>query len=179
MKNKILIILFLILIIYNSCKNELSTKDYKRQIIIHHNNSSVSLKSIDAIKIISSQKIQELYDLGLLYVYNNKDKELDSIIYNHIDNYFIKQDSSKINLLLNEIKKSKSNIIKVKQNKIFLKKSILNDSIFYAKFLVKFYNKKKYYIHSKNKYVEYMIKKDSNKKFKFYFLNFLNIDSIR
>lgn len=180
MKNSMLIILFLIIEITFSCKKEVYQTNYNPKIIKSNSNNSISLNSTEEIQLITNQKLQELYDLGLLYVYNNKDAELDSIISNQIDSYFIIKDPS-INNLFNEIKNSKSHFIKIIQNKNNLLNSKINDSIFYSKFLIKFYNKKKEYTYSKNKYVKYLIKRKPNKfkkEFKFYFIKFFENDSL-
>lgn len=178
----LVLIILLIKGISQSCKQEVYQGNYDPHIIKEHSNdTTIPLDSIKAIQLITNQKLQEVYDLGLLYVHNNKDSELDSILFNQMDSYFATKDTIQITNLLNEIRNSKSHYIKISQNEKFLKDSTENDSIFYSKFLIKFYSKDKQYIHSKNKFVEYVLKKNPTKfrgEFKFYFIQFFETDSL-
>ena len=178
MKIKIPIICITILLLA-SCKKDVYQGEYNPEIVKEYNNTS--LDSIQTMNLITNQKIQEFYDLGLLYLYNNKDKELDSVLTEQMNNYFLEKDTTQIKELIQEIKSSKSHFIKIQEVINLSKDSTSNDSLGISKFKIKYYGKDKTYLSEKNKFVKYILKKKPEKfkqEFKFYFVKFAENDSI-
>lgn len=162
-----------------SCKKDVYQGEYNPEIVKEYNNTS--LDSVQTMNLITNQKIQEFYDLGLLYLYNNKDKELDSVLTEQMNNYFVEKDTTQIQELIKEIKTSKSHFIKIQEVVSLSKDSTTNDSLGISQFKVKYYGKDKTYLSEKNKFVKYILKKNPDKfkqEFKFYFVKFAESDSI-
>lgn len=173
-------LIFCITILFiTSCKKDVYQGEYNPEIVKEYNNTS--LDSIQTMNLITNQKIQEFYDLGLLYLYNNRDKELDSVLTEQMNNYFIEKDTTQINELINEIKNTKSHFIKIQDVINLSKDSTSSDSLGISKFKIKYYGKDKTFLSEKNKFVKYILKKNPEKfkqEFKFYFVKFAEKDSI-
>ncbi|MCB9201743.1 MAG: hypothetical protein H6604_01660 [Flavobacteriales bacterium] len=179
MKIKSYIYVLSLIVFITSCKKEVYDGNYDPEIVETYRNES--LDSLQTINKIAEQKIQELYDLGLLYVYNNIDNELDSILSTQIDNYFYEKDSNQVNALLNEIKENKTHYIKITDVVNQDTDSMMEDSATISEFQIKYYNKEKNFLRKQNKYVKYILKKNPEKfvkEFKFYFIGFAENDSI-
>ena len=164
-----------------SCKKDDVVSTDPAIIRTYKNERTIPLDSIQAMNQITNQKIQELYDLGLLYVYNTSDNELDSILTNQINNYFVEKDTFQVNAILNDIKDSKTHFIKIADVVKQEKDSTESDSIGISRFLIKYYNKEKKFMNQKEKFVQYILKKNPEtfkREFKFYFLKFAKNDSI-
>lgn len=135
---------------------------------------SVKMDSIQAINVITKQKIQDLLDLSTLYTSGNKDTEIDSVIYAQMRGYFLEGDSTHIKPLLKDLDSLKVRYAKI--NKLDISKiSNGHDTIDYAQFNVEYYNDKKAFIGSYNRQAQYILKASTNqlqKEFKFYFVNF-------
>lgn len=147
-----------------------------------NNNSTYSktkLDSLQAINVITSQKVQDLLDLSALYTSGNKDTEIDSVIYTQMQAHFLTKDSNNLKPLLKEMDSLKVRYAKV--NNLTTSKAVQDqDTLDFATFDVEYYNNKKTYITTVNRKAQYMLKASPvkfQKEFKFYFTNFYKKDS--
>lgn len=139
------------------------------------------LDSLQAINLITNQKIQDLLDLSALYTSGNKDTEIDSVIYEQMQAHFLVKDSNNLKSALKEMDSLKVRYAKVnnlKINKLISKK----DTLDFANFDVDYYDKKRNFITTVNKKAQYVLKPSPvqfQKEFKFYFVNFYEKDSVK
>ena len=168
--------LFAVLFIAFSCnkkQEELSDLDKLK----HSNKKSypaVKMDSAQAINSITKQKIQELLDLSILYAAGNKDTDIDSVIYDQMNSYFLKPDSAKTIPLLKELDSFKVKNARV--NTLDITKKINGkDTIDIASFEVEYFGTHQKSIGTFNKKARYILKKSPVqfvKEFKFYFVDF-------
>ncbi len=187
-KYKILILCISVLIFgVVSCNKKYDGDGSSIESIKYKNNqktySKTKLDSVQAINLITSQKVQDLLDLSTLYTSGNKDTEIDSVIYTQMQAHFLNKDSSNLKHLLKEMDSLKVRFAKV--NNLTTSKSIQEkDTLDFATFDVEYYDNKKTYITTVNRKAQYMLKASPvkfQKEFKFYFTSFYtrNSDSIK
>lgn len=166
-----------------SCNKKYDGEDNSLETIRNANNrvtyTKSSLDSLQAINVITSQKIQDLLDLSTLYTSGNKDTEIDSVIYTQMQAHFMTKDSNNLKPLLKEMDSLKVRFAKV--NNLKTSKSVVQqDTLDFANFDVEYYDKKKTYITTVNRNAQYMLKASPvkfQKEFKFYFNNFYKKES--
>ena len=166
-----------------SCNKKYEGEDNSLETIRNANNritySKSKLDSLQAINLITSQKIQDLLDLSTLYTSGNKDTEIDSVIYTQMQAHFPTKDSNNLKPLLKEMDSLKVRFAKV--NNLTTSKSVIaNDTLDFANFDVEYYDKKRTYITTVNRKAQYMLKASPvkfQKEFKFYFNNFYKKES--
>ena len=170
--------LSMIILGFVSCNKKYDGEDNSLETIRNANNkvtyTKSSLDSLQAINLITSQKVQDLLDLSTLYTSGNKDTEIDSVIYTQMQAHFLTKDSNNLKPLLKEMDSLKVRFAKV--NNLKTSKSIIEkDTLDFANFDVEYYDKKKTYITTVNRKAQYMLKASPvkfQKEFKFYFNNF-------
>lgn len=175
MKNNI--ILFFIFLSFLSCnkqkQDDISDLDKIKQ---SNKNSypSTKMDSAQAINSITKQKVQELLDLSSIYASGNKNTEVDSLIYNQIESYFLTPDSLKIKPLISELDSLKVKSLKVTHLEI--NQEIKDkDTIDIAHFTIEYFGKNKQSLGYFDKKATYILKKSPVKfvkEFKFYFIDF-------
>ena len=166
-----------------SCNKKYEGEENSLETIRNANNSVTytksSLDSLQAINVITSQKIQDLLDLSTLYTSGNKDTEIDSVIYTQMQAHFMTKDSNNLKPLLKEMDSLKVRFAKV--NNLQTTKSVIQkDTLDFANFDVEYYDKKRTYITTVNRKAQYMLKASPvkfQKEFKFYFNNFYKTES--
>lgn len=166
-----------------SCNKKYDGEDNSLETIRNANNNVTytksSLDSLQAINVITSQKVQDLLDLSTLYTSGNKDTEIDSVIYTQMQAHFMTKDSNNLKPLLKEMDSLKVRFAKV--NNLKTSKSVIaNDTLDFADFDVEYYDKKRTYITTVNRKAQYMLKASPvkfQKEFKFYFNNFYKKES--
>jgi len=176
-------VLFMIITGIISCNKKYDGEDNSLETIRNANNrvtyTKSSLDSLQAINVITSQKIQDLLDLSTLYTSGNKDTEIDSVIYTQMQAHFMTKDSNNLKPLLKEMDSLKVRFAKV--NNLKTSKSVVQqDTLDFANFDVEYYDKKKTYITTVNRNAQYMLKASPvkfQKEFKFYFNNFYKKES--
>ncbi|WDF47922.1 hypothetical protein PQ459_05430 [Chryseobacterium sp. KACC 21268] len=170
-----------------SCNKKYEGEDNSLETIRNANNrityTKSSLDSLQAINLITSQKVQDLLDLSTLYTSGNKDTEIDSVIYTQMQAHFLTKDSNNLKPLLKEMDSLKVRFAKV-SNLTTSKSVVESDTLDFANFDVKYYDKKRTYITTVNRKAQYMLKASPvkfQKEFKFYFNNFYKkeTDSIK
>ena len=173
----------LILVAFAACNKKYDGEDNSLETIRNANNritySKAKLDSVQAINLITSQKIQDLLDLSTLYTSGNKDTEIDSVIYMQMQAHFMTPDSNNLKPLLKEMDSLKVRFAKV--SNIKNSKSIQKqDTLDFADFEVEYYDKKRTYISTVNRKAQYFLKASPvkfQKEFKFYFANFYKADN--
>lgn len=166
-----------------SCNKKYDGEDNSLETIRNANNrvtyTKSSLDSLQAINVITSQKVQDLLDLSTLYTSGNKDTEIDSVIYTQMQAHFMVKDSNNLKPLLKEMDSLKVKFAKV--NNLKTTKSIIEkDTLDFANFDVEYYDKKRTYITTVNRQAQFMLKASPvkfKKEFKFYFNNFYKTES--
>jgi len=166
-----------------SCNKKYEGDENSIEVIRNANNngtySKTKLDSLQAINLITTQKVQDLLDLSALYTSGNKDTEIDSVIYTQMMAHFLTKDSSNLIPLLKEMDSLKVKFAKV--SKLSTSKTIQeNDTLDFANFDVEYYDNKRTYITSVNRKAQYTLKASPvkfQKEFKFYFTNFFKKDS--
>ena len=145
------------------------------------------MDSLQTINNITALKLQEVYDLGTNYAAGNKDSDIDITLYNQIQEYFEKPDSTKIMPFIKQLDSLKARFVKISD--VSTSKYIsTKDTLDFAKYKMDYYDKERKYIGYLNKEVQYVLKKKLLQKekkfkseFKFYFVEFkgrLKKDSI-
>lgn len=179
---KLLTVVMLSCIAIHSCKKKyegdtsLEDAKYKTN---RKSIPSVKMDSVQAINIITKQKIQDLLDLSTLYTSGNKDTEIDSVIYAQMKGYFLNGDSLHIKPLIKDLDSLKVRYAKINSLEIS-KVPDGKDTLDYAQFSVEYYNDKKAFIGSFNRQAQYILKaspKQFQKEFKFYFVNFYETEN--
>lgn len=178
MKTNKFIFLFLIGVLFYSCKNKEENLSLEQ---VKYNNNKTSyptnkMDSAQAINKITKQKVREVLELSILYNSGNKDTEIDDTLYNQILGYFHKPDSTTLKNLISEldtlkVANAKINSFEVKES--YFKKDTLN----FAKFNVEYFDKNKNSLGKYDREAQYiMVPKEIQfkKEFKFFFLNFYN-----
>jgi len=166
-----------------SCNKKYEGEENSLETIRNANNrvtyTKSSLDSLQAINVITTQKVQDLLDLSTLYTSGNKDTEIDSVIYTQMQAHFMTKDSNNLKPLLKEMDSLKVRFAKV--NNLKTSKSIVaKDTLDFADFDVEYYDKKRTYITTVNRKAQYMLKASPvkfKKEFKFYFNNFYGKES--
>lgn len=161
-----------------SCNKKYEGEDNSLETIRNANNrvtySKAKLDSLQAINVITSQKVQDLLELSALYTSGNKDTEIDSVIYTQMQAHFLNPDSSNIKPLLKEMDSLKVRYVKL--NNLKTSKSVIgNDTLDIANFDVEYYDKKRTFITTVNRKAQYFLKASPvkfKKEFKFYFDSF-------
>ena len=177
-KQNILIAFLTILFIAASCNKKFDGDGSSLESIKYKNNqktySKAKLDSLQAINLITSQKVQDLLELSTLYTSGNKDTEIDSVIYTQMQAHFLKRDSNNLKPLLKEMDSLKVRYVKV--NNLTTSKSYRNkDTLDFANFDVEYYDNKKTFITTVNRNAQYLLKASPvqfKKEFKFYFIHF-------
>lgn len=170
-----------------SCNKKYEGEENSLETIRNANNrvtyKKSSLDSLQAINLITSQKVQDLLDLSTLYTSGNKDTEIDSVIYTQMQAHFMTKDSNNLKPLLKEMDSLKVRFAKV--NNLTTSKAVIEkDTLDFANFDVEYYDKKRTYITTVNRKAQYFLKASPvkfQKEFKFYFANFYKkeTDSIK
>ena len=170
-----------------SCNKKYEGDENSIEVIRNANNngtySKTKLDSLQAINLITTQKVQDLLDLSALYTSGNKDTEIDSVIYTQMQAHFLSKDSSNLTPLLKEMDSLRVRYAKV--SKLATSKSVHEkDTLDFATFDVEYYDKSKTYITTVNRKAQYLLKASPvkfKKEFKFYFTSFYpkNADSIK
>lgn len=176
-KNRNLIFsLFAVLLVVFSCnkkQEELSDLD-KLKYSNKKSYPAIKMDSAQAINSITKQKVQELLDLSILYASGNRDTDIDSVIYDQMNSYFIKSDSTKTKFLLKELDSLKVKNARV--NTLDIDKKINGkDTIDIASFEVEYFGNNHKPIGTFSKKAKYILKKSPVqfvKEFKFYFIDF-------
>ncbi|SHK06939.1 hypothetical protein [Epilithonimonas mollis] len=166
-----------------SCDKKYDGNDNSLETLRNANNrvtySKTKLDSVQAINVITSQKVQDLLDLSTLYTSGNKDTEIDSVIYTQMQAHFLSKDSNNLKPLLKEMDSLKVKFAKV--NNLTTSKSIYKkDTLDFATFDVEYYDNKKAYITTVNRKAQYLLKASPvkfKKEFKFYFTKFYQKES--
>jgi len=166
-----------------SCNKKYEGSEDSIEVIRNANNngtySKTKLDSLQAINLITTQKVQDLLDLSALYTSGNKDTEIDSVIYTQMQAHFLSKDSSNLVPLLKEMDSLKVKFAKV--SKLTTSKTVKeNDTLDFATFDVEYYDNKRTFITSVNRKAQYTLKASPvkfQKEFKFYFTNFYKKDS--
>lgn len=175
-KANLLITTLFALFLFFACKENKPTSDLET---LRNSNNRTSypvakMDSAQAIQFITKQKIQELFDLSTLYTAGNRDTEIDSVIYQQIQGYFAKPDSSKIKPLLLQLDSLKVKTAKV--GNISVSKAVKEkDTIDLAKFNVEYFGANNKSIGNFEKTAQYTLKLSPvkfKKEFKFYFVDF-------
>lgn len=179
--------LSMIILGFISCNKKYEGEDNSLETIRNANNrvtyTKSSLDSLQAINLITSQKVQDLLDLSTLYTSGNKDTEIDSVIYTQMQAHFLSKDSNNLKPLLKEMDSLKvryATISNLKTSKSVIEK----DTLDFADFDVEYYDKKRTYITTVNRKAQYLLKASPvkfQKEFKFYFTSFYKkeTDSIK
>jgi hypothetical protein len=175
--------LFVVIATIISCNKKYEGDDNSLETIRTANNnttySKTKLDSLQAINVITTQKVKDLLELSALYTSGNKDTEIDSVIYTQMQAHFLNPDSSNLKPLLKEMDSLKVRYIKL--NNLKTSKSIIEkDTLDIANFDVEYYDKKRTYITTVNRKAQYFLKASPvkfQKEFKFYFDNFYKKDS--
>ena len=170
-----------------SCNKKYEGDENSIEVIRNANNngtySKTKLDSLQAINLITTQKVQDLLDLSTLYISGNKDTEIDSVIYTQMQAHFLSRDSNNLKPLLKEMDSLRVRYAKV--SKLATSKSVHEkDTLDFATFDVEYYDKSKTYITTVNRKAQYLLKASPvkfKKEFKFYFTSFYpkNADSIK
>ncbi|WP_313598752.1 hypothetical protein [Epilithonimonas vandammei] len=170
-----------------SCNKKYEGDENSIEVIRNANNngtySKTKLDSLQAINLITTQKVQDLLDLSALYTSGNKDTEIDSVIYTQMQAHFLSRDSNNLKPLLKEMDSLRVRYAKV--SKLATSKSVHEkDTLDFATFDVEYYDKSKTYITTVNRKAQYLLKASPvkfKKEFKFYFTSFYpkNADSIK
>lgn len=174
--SKLYYIIFSLFIVFSCTKKEQEElSDLEK---IKHNNKvsypSTKMDSLQAIHSITKQKIQELLDLSAIYASGHKNTDVDSLIYDQINSYFITPDSNKIKPLISELDSLKVKNIKVKSLDIH-QKITDKDTLDIATFTIEYFGKDKKRLGYFDKQASYILKKSPIqfvKEFKFYFIDF-------
>lgn len=166
-----------------SCNKKYDGTDSSVDIIRNATNkktySKTKLDSIQAINVITNQKIQDLLDLSALYTSGNKDTEIDSVIYEQMQAHFLVKDSGNLKPVLKEMDSLKVRFAKVnnlKINKVITEK----DTLDFANFNVDYYDNKRNFITTAKRKAQYVLKPSPvqfKKEFKFYFVDFYKKES--
>lgn len=155
-------------------KNSLETVKYNNNTTTF---SPIELDSLQTINNITALKLQEVYDLGTNYAAGNKDSDIDVTLYNQIQEYFEKPDSTKIMPFIKQLDSLKARFVKISD--VSTSKYInAKDTLDFAKYKMDYYDKERKYIGYLNKEVQYALKeapakeKKFKSEFKFYFVEF-------
>ena len=137
-----------------SCNKKYEGDENSIEVIRNANNngtySKTKLDSLQAINLITTQKVQDLLDLSALYTSGNKDTEIDSVIYTQMQAHFLSKDSSNLTPLLKEMDSLKVKFAKV--SKLTTSKTVKEkDTLDFATFDVEYYDKSKTYITTVNR----------------------------
>lgn len=179
MKRNNFLYLILILGFIFSCNKktgEMSELDTLRNSSNKKSYPAQQMDSVQAIKSITLQKVQDVFDLSTLYIAGNRNTEIDSSIYSQIKYYFYKPDSLTLRPLFKEleslnVRSAKVNNLEVYD--IYYKKDTLN----FAKFNVEYFDKEKRSLgqfDQKSQFILVPAPKKFKKEFKFYFLDFFS-----
>lgn len=176
-KNRILLlsVVSLFLVLFSCKKTEPITNDLNtlRETGNTKGYPTIQMDSMQAINAITKQKVQEVFDLSLLYLGGNKNTSIDSTIYKQVQNYFYKPDSLTFQNLFNELEAKNVKTAKVHNLTVF-KSIIKKDTLDYAKFNVEYFDKGNKSLGSVERNAQYILvlPKKESKEFKFYLLNF-------
>ena len=134
---------------------------------------TVQMDSMQAINTITKQKVQELFDLSILYVGGNKNTVIDTVIYRQMESYFYKPDSAKFAPLFAELEAKKVKAAKVNHLEVF-KRVVNKDTLDYAKFNVEYFDAKEKSLGVVERNAQYILAlpNKNSKQFKFYLLNY-------
>lgn len=165
-----------------SCNKKYEGDENSIEVIRNANNngtySKTKLDSLQAINLITTQKVQDLLDLSALYTSGNKDTEIDSVIYTQMQAHFLSKDSSNLTPLLKEMDSLKVKFAKV--SKLTTSKTVKEkDTLDFANFDVEYYDNKRTYLTTVKRKAQFTLKASPvkfQKEFKFYFTNFYKKD---
>ncbi|RMZ61095.1 hypothetical protein D1632_03785 [Chryseobacterium nematophagum] len=170
------LIFSVLLVLFVSCNNKKSeVSDLEK--LRNSNNAktypAVQMDSAQAINFITKQKVQELLDLSTLYLSGNRNTEIDSAIYSQMESYFHKPDSVTFKSLFKEMDSLKVKTVKVNNLEVY-KDYYKKDTLDFAKFSVEYFDNKNKSLGSFNRNAQYILLStpNTNKEFKFFFLNF-------
>lgn len=178
-KNKLILVqiisICLLFILLFSCKKTEQRSDLAtlRETGNTKSYPAVQMDSIQAINAITKQKVQEIFDLSLLYLGGKRNTSIDSVIYKQMQNYFYKPDSLTFKPLFSELESKRVKTAKIKNLETF-KSIVKKDTLDYAKFNVEYFDQSNRSLGSVERNAQYILvlPKKENKEFKFYLLNF-------
>ena len=179
MKNlKILYIFFILALVFSCTKKtvEASELDTLRKSSNKKSYPAQQMDSVQAINSITSQKVQDVFDLSSLYISGNRNTEIDSSIHAQLKYYFYKPDSLTLDPLFKELESLKVKSAKVKNLEVYdvyYKEDTLN----FAKFNVEYFDNERKSIGKfdrKSQFILVPAPKKFKKEFKFYFLDFFS-----
>ncbi len=167
------IITTFILIISCTPKEPVSDLDTLRNNTNSKSYPSGQLDSTQAINAITTQKVQELLDLSLLYVNGNKNTSIDTAIFNQMKSYFYEPDSTTFKALFKDLDSNKVKTAKVHKLEVY-KKVSKKDTLDFAKFVVEYTTKNQKTLAPIERNAQYLLvlPKKENNEFKFYFKDF-------
>ncbi|SDE56036.1 hypothetical protein [Riemerella columbipharyngis] len=168
-------IILLSLLACEKPKDSMSVLERLRQSNNKKTYSSATMDSLQAIKSITQQKVQDVLDLSTLYLSGKGDTEIDSAIYKQLDRYFENPaDTTKLKCLFEELDSLKVKNAKVLSLDVY-KQEKNKDTLDFAKFDVQYFDANNKPIGTYTKIAQYILKSSPvkfKKEFKFYFLNF-------
>ncbi|CAA7388442.1 hypothetical protein [Chryseobacterium fistulae] len=166
-------VLLLVFVSCNNKKSEVSDLEKLRNSNNAKTYPAVQMDSAQAINFITKQKVQELLDLSTLYLSGNRNTEIDSAIYSQMESYFHKPDSLTFKNLFKELDSLKVKTAKVNNLEVY-KDYYKKDTLDFAKFSVEYFDNKNRSLGSFNRNAQYILLStpNTNKEFKFFFLNF-------
>lgn len=170
--NKLFIILFAFFIF--SCSKQ-ENIDMNNQYNNMDTYPRLQKDSTQAIESITKLKLQQVLDLSVLYSKNNRDKEIDSALYNQLLGYFYEPDSLTLRSLIHELDSLKVDKVSISnlENKEIIKD---NDTLNFVRFKADYFNTNKEKItevEHEMQYIFVLTPIKFKKEFKFYFLNYL------
>lgn len=169
--------LFLIVLSVVSCNEKAEQKSDLETLRTSNNRKTYPVTKMDsamAIQFITKQKIQELFDLSVLYTSGNRDTEIDSVIYAQMQSYFEKNDSSNLTPLIRQLDSLDVSSAKIGKIEVTDRKTN-NDTLDFALFEIEYFDQNRKSLGIFNKNAQYELKLSPvkfKKEFKFYFVKF-------
>lgn len=166
-----LLILFISLIACSKKENNIA---YNKEYNNYDTYPQLQKDSAKAIESITKLKLQQVLDLSVLYSKNNRDKEINSALYNQILGYFYEPDSTTISPLINELDSLKVNKATIAEFKNKAKVSN-QDTLNLVNFKLNYYDRNGVKISEVEHEMQYILVSapiQFKKEFKFYFLNY-------
>jgi len=159
-----------------SCKKKY-IGDNSIETVKYNKNVAIELDSIQTRNNIILIKLQEIYDLAINYAIGNKDSDIDKAIYNQMQEYFEKKDSTAINPIIKEIDSIRARFARVNKVNAF-EYSKNTDTLDFASYKIDYYDVERKYLGTMSKNTQYILKETPDKErkfkqeFKFYFVKF-------
>ncbi|HUH34971.1 MAG TPA: hypothetical protein VL022_03990 [Moheibacter sp.] len=170
-----------------ACKDEKTFQGkHDPEVIKTYHNSVTNVPKMDSlasVHYITKQKLTEIYELSSLFTLNEKDSLMREILLPQLESYFLENDSTNIQNILQEMNALKVNFVEISNLKLTSTEDLALDSVRTVDYQVDYYSENKKLIDSFEKRAHYILKKEPKKfkhEFVFYFtdLETLN-DSIQ